>query len=167
MSVPFSRSLRSLHIDSFRASLIGMVLALFVVVGLIIWFFLARLTIYEYSTGFSVTEDGRFYASFQPESMPRIRSGQSALLRLTFSEDGQQVTLPALVVNKIPSENQVEILVMGGALPAGIDPGELSARVEVEAEYISPANLVMRASGQYLNREQMPVSPQRFQNQAP
>jgi hypothetical protein len=144
-----------------------MVLALIVVVALVAWFFLARLTMYEYSTGFSVTEDGRLYASFQPESMPRIRTGQSALLRLTFTEDNQQVTLPALVINKLPGDDQVEILVLGGELPAGIGPGDFSARVEVEAEYISPANLVMRASGQFLNQGQVPVSPQRFQNQAP
>ena len=167
MSVPFSRSLRSMKIDSFRASLIGMALALLIVIALVMWFFLAHITLYEYSTGVSVSEDGRLYASFQPESLPRIHVGQSALLRLNFAEDGQQVTLPAMVINKTPGEEQVEILVMGGELPAGSASGEFSARVEVEAEYITPANLVMRASGKYLNRGQVPVSPQRFQNPPP
>lgn len=51
---------------------------------------------------------------------------------------------------------------------SGLSAQELVGQVEVEAEYISPARLVMRASGQFLNNEgQVPVSPQRFQNERP
>ena len=34
------------------------------------------------------------------------------------------------------------------------------AEVEVEVEYVTPAELVLRASGKFLNRSQVPLSPQ-------
>lgn len=168
MAVPFSRSLRSMKIDSFRASMIGLILAAVLVVALIAWFFLARITLYEYSTGLTISDEGRIYATFRPESMPRVRVGQSGLLRLELGEEMGEVTLSVYVIDKQPDRNQVELLVVDGDIPSGLSADELLGQVEVEAEYISPARLVMRASGQFLNSEgQVPVSPQRLQNQQP
>lgn len=165
MTVPFSRSLRSLGIDSFRASLIGMILAVLIVFALIAWFFLAKVTLYEYSNSITFNEDGRIYAEFSSEAMPRLRPGESAILRITLPGENRQVSLPALVVNKDSSANQVELLVVGGNLPTGLSTDEITAVAEVEAEYISPARLVLRASGQYLNTgNQVPVSRQGNQN---
>ena len=94
MTVPFSRSLRSLGIDSFRASLIGMILAVLIVFALIAWFFLAKVTLYEYSSSITFNEDGRIYAEFSSEAMPRLRPGESAILRITLPGENRQVSLP-------------------------------------------------------------------------
>jgi hypothetical protein len=117
VTVPFSRSLRSLRIDSFRASVIGMILAMLIVFALIAWFFLAKVTLYEYSSSITFNEDGRIYAVFPPEAMPRLRPGQSAILRVSLPPDTRQMSLPALVVNKDTASNQVDLLGLGGNLP--------------------------------------------------
>lgn len=168
MAVPFSRSLRSMKIDSFRASLLGLILSAALVAALIAWFFLARITLYEYSTGLTVSEEGRIFATFRPESMPRVRIGQSGVLRLDLGDELGEAALPVLVIDKQSDRNQVELLVLDGEIPSSLSVDELIGQVEVEAEYISPARLVMRASGQFLNSEgQVPVSPQRPQNGRP
>lgn len=105
-----------MRIDSFRASLIGVILSVVLVTALIAWFFFARVTLYEYSTAFSITEDSRIYATFRPESMPRLRIGQSGLLRLELGEDRGEATLPVLVIDKQNDRNQVELLVVDGEL---------------------------------------------------
>jgi hypothetical protein len=157
-----------MKIDSFRASLIGLVLSALLVAALIAWFFLARVTLYEYSTALTITDDGQVLATFRPESMPRVRIGQSGLLRLDLGEELGEATLPVLVIDKRSDQNQVELLVMDGQLPDSLAIEELVGQVEVEAEYISPARLVMRASGQFLNSDgRMPVSPQRLPNEQP
>lgn len=151
MTVPFSRTLRSMNLDTFRATWIGLILALLLVAALIGWFFLATVTLYEYSSSVTFQPDGHIYAVFPEEAMPRLRVGQNGLLKLSLT-DGQgqnQISLPVLVVGKQPSQNQVEVLVMQGDVPAGISPEELSAQLEVAVEEISPGRLVMRASGQF------------------
>ena len=45
-------------------------------------------------------------------------------------------------------------------VPLDTQQGKLSGQVEVEVEYVTPAELVLRTSGKYLNRSQVPVSPQ-------
>jgi len=51
---------------------------------------------------------------------------------------------------------------MTDEIPTSALRGDLSnrAEIEVEVEYISPAALVLRASGKYLGGSQIPVSPQ-------
>lgn len=47
MSIPFSRSTRSLRTDSFRASTFQIIVAIAVIAGWAAWLFLARITLYE------------------------------------------------------------------------------------------------------------------------
>lgn len=151
MSVPFSRSLRSMHVDSFRASLIGMILAVLLVFALIGWFLLAKVSMYEYSSKVSFQDDGRIFATFEEDAMPRIRTGQTGILHLDLGEDTGQISLPILIVGKEADQNRAEFLVMEGTVPSGISVKEAPAQLEVEVEYISPIQLVMRASGQYFS----------------
>src|SRR4051812_21176609 len=51
MSTPFSRSMQSLAADGFRHSLLGMLLAAALLSAWTVWFFIARVTLYEVSAG--------------------------------------------------------------------------------------------------------------------
>ena len=42
--------MRSLRLDSFRATRIGLVFAIIIMLALIVWFFMARVTLYEVSS---------------------------------------------------------------------------------------------------------------------
>lgn len=167
MAAPFSRSLRSLQIDSFRVSLIGMILASAVLLALIAWFFMARITLYENSANIQIGEDGRFLATFRPETMARLQVGQNAILRLNPGAEGGLISLPAMVIDRSLSSNQVELLILADISPQAFAGGGITAQVEVEVESVSPAALVIRASGQYLGERQLPVSPQSSQGGSP
>jgi len=162
MSLQFSRSLRSLRIDSFRASRIGLILAVLNMSALIAWFFLAKVTLYEASSSVSFTEDGRLMATFSPESIKRIQPGQSAILRLTPGADQPTIAIPTLVFDVETGEDRVELLVMTSDFPETIPKEKLSGQVEVEVEYITPAELVLRTSGKVFTKNEIPVSPQNF-----
>ena len=112
MSLQFSRSLRSLRIDSYRASRIGLILGLINLSALIAWFFLAKVTLYETSSSISFTEEGRLIAVFTPESIKRIQPGQSAILRLNPGVDQPLINASALVYGVETEGNKVELLVM-------------------------------------------------------
>jgi hypothetical protein len=152
--------MRSLTIDSYRASRIGMILAAILMLALILWFLLARVSLYEISTDVTLTQDGRLLANFSPEAQGRIQPGQTASIRLTGGPEGQIVTLPATVVGKDPTTNQVEFWAIANDVPADVLQGNLSARVEVQVESITPARLLLRASGKYLGQPQTPLNTQ-------
>jgi hypothetical protein len=147
-------------LDSFRASRIGLILAGVNMALLLVWFFLARVTIYEVSDKINFVGDGHVIAIFQPEIVERIRPGQSALLRLEVDPEQAAITIPALVVGTERGGNQVELLVMLNDPALKTLQGKQPGQVDVEIEYITPVRLVMRASGKFLNSAQVPLSPQ-------
>jgi hypothetical protein len=152
--------MRALRLDSFRATRIGLVIAVLIMLALILWFFLAKVTLYEVSTTLETKPDGMILATFPGEARNRLRPGMPAILRLSQGADQPSLTLPAVVWNLPSDGEQVEILVLSGGEALNQQPGKLSGQVEVEAEYITPAALLLRTSGKYLNRSQVPVSPQ-------
>ena len=160
MSIQFSRSMRSLKVDSYRASLVGILLASVILLVLVVWFFTAHITLYEVSTSLSLTEDGLLMARFPAESMARIRPGQAAIVRLTVGSDQSVVSLPAVVFDVEPGSNDVEIAITADDVPENLLSGGIKGQVDVEADYVTPSTLVMRAMGKYLTRPQLSTSPQ-------
>jgi hypothetical protein len=163
MASPFSRSLRSLNADSFVPSLIGATLAMLMLLTWLIWFTLAQVTLYEITDNFIVEDKETIIALFPAQSQTQIHPGQSALLRLDVPIGAESATIPAVVVDVIPALNQdkleVELYVRSGLSPIPLHEG-MSGKVEIEVEYVSPAVLVMRATGQLMDAEQVMVSPQ-------
>lgn len=152
--------MRSLRLDSFRATRIGLVFAIIIMLALIVWFFMAKVTLYEVGSTLEWNADGKLMATFPKESLARLRPGMPAILRLPQGPDQPAITIPAVVFNLPREGEQVEILVLPSEVPLDTQPGKLSGQVEVEVEYVTPAELVLRTSGKYLNRSQVPVSPQ-------
>jgi hypothetical protein len=166
VSLQFSRSLRSLKIDSFRASRVALILAIVNIIILLVWFFLGRITLYEVSADLSLSEDERLEAVFSQEALARLYPGQSAILRFDAGPDQPLVTIPALLVDVDKNTRVAQFLIVGDDLPSNVMTGDLEgkAEIEVEVEYVSPAALVIRASGKYLGSSQIPVSPQDLGN---
>ena len=160
MSLPFSRSIRSLDIDSYRASRIGMILAIVIMILLFAWFFFVKVTLYEVSSDLTFTEDGYVLAYFPKEALSRIQSGQPVILRLYSDPDQAALTLPGLVISTEKDGEQVQILMISEEAFSLPPPEDLTGQAQVEVEYVTPATLVRRASGSFLNNSQFPVSPQ-------
>ncbi len=163
MSLQFSRSMRALRVDSFRPSRIGLFLAIILMGALIAWFFAAKVTLYENSASLQFTEDGRVLATFTPEGMKRVRQGQTAMLQIDAGTDQPAESLPAMVFDIQPDSNVAEILVKSAEVPESLKTGNLSGRVEVEVEYTTPAQLLLRVSGKFFGNNNIPVSPQTAQ----
>lgn len=160
MSIHFSRSMRSLNIDSFQASRVGLILGSVLVLALIVWFLFARVTLYAVSQEVGFNQDGRFIATFSKEEMARVKVGQGALVRI-FSGAEQPPLVVSGIVYDVPSGSQeAEILVMTEDLPENGLSQNATGQVEVEVEQITPLALVLRTSGKYLSGSQLPVSPQ-------
>ena len=157
--------MRSLNSDSYRASRIGLILAIVNMLALLAWFFFAKVTLYEVSDQVEFTQQGSVVALFSKDAMARIFPGQNALFKVDAGQDQPLVSLPSLVIDAPPDANQVELLIVADEIPIGLTEIDLGgkATVEVEVEYVTPAELVMRASGKFFSRSEVPVSPQNIQ----
>jgi len=130
--------------------MIGLALAIVTLVALIAWFLLGRIALYQSSTSAELQLDGQIVASFPVETFNKLKYGQNALLRLGQSGGLRAVSLPAVVFDTQGGNEQV-ILVLAdvSTLPDGVAEGT-KGRVDVETEKISPAELLLRASGKFL-----------------
>jgi hypothetical protein len=164
LSLHFSRSTRSINLDSYRAAHIGLILAVGVMLLLLAWFFLSRITLYETSNQVQFGQDGKIQASFSPEAFLRIQPGQAAILRLSLGADQPPVSVPVMIMRVNQKDKLAEFAQLDNRINLQELPPDLKGQVEVEVEHISPLALVMRASGKYLNSSQLPVSPQSIEN---
>ncbi len=160
MSTQFSRSMRSLKSDNFRASIIGMILFIVILVLLIIWFFGVETTLYEHSADVKLSPNEQFTAKFTDQAMERIQSGQYAVLKVKAGGDSRSVSVPAIVIGTQTESNQVEFVIVADDVPMDIFQEGLKGEVEVEVEYLTPAELVMQSSGSFSNQADIPLSPQ-------
>lgn len=166
MSLQFSRSLRSLNIDSYRTSRVALILAIINMIILLGWFAFGTVTLYEIGSEIRLSEDGSLAAKFPIEAVARLVPGQSGVLRIDAGQDQPLITAPVLLIDVDKNTGEATFLLMSDDLPESVLSADLSskAELEVEVEYVSPLTLVMRASGKYLGGRQIPVSPQELQN---
>ncbi|MDM8523696.1 hypothetical protein QUF80_10020 [Desulfococcaceae bacterium HSG8] len=163
MSNPFSRTTRSLKADSYSLSVTGLIIAALAMTAWCAWFFMSEVSVYRTSTSASVTgkdvlvsefpQDGRrareireksIIAQFLPGEIGDIRPGQAATVYLKGK--GQ---IPATVARVINQHDRalVELFArLDEDAPVHIQEGE-TGQVKIEVKYVSPASLVMHASG--------------------
>jgi len=108
MSLQFSRSIRSLRLDSFRVSKIGLILATIILALLLVWFFFAKVTIYESTDKIEFQTDGSVIATFTSEAIRRVEVGQRAVVRINVGKDQKPLSFPALVVDVNSKKNIAE-----------------------------------------------------------
>jgi hypothetical protein len=160
MSMPFSRSIRSLEIDSYKASRVGMILAILIMISIILWFFLAKITIYEFSSQIEFIGNDRITAIFPEEPIKKIKTGQPAIINLDLGSDLPRASLPAFVIGMDKERGAVELIVISENLHQIPLSEAITGQVQVEIEYVTPAALIRRASGMYVQDSQYPLSPQ-------
>jgi hypothetical protein len=149
MASPFARSLRSLEADKFSVSLIMTGVSVVIITIWLLWFFLARVTVYVDSNVFSVERTGYVTATFPTDDINDIRQGQTALVVLD-GELGEQLGILEASVYQIDrgtNETDIELFVpyYGNTL-AEVDDLP-SGRVRIEVETATPLDLIMRAIG--------------------
>ena len=163
MSLPFSRSIRSLNIDSYQASRIGMALGILIMVALLLWFFLVKVTIYEFSTDLDYKETGILTAGFPKENLKKITAGQPAIIQIDLGPNQPDITLTGMVVETDSTQETAELVILSEEITQIPLDEDISGQVQVEVEYVTPAMLVRRASGMYVNNSQFPISPQEIE----
>ncbi|HYP26667.1 MAG TPA: HlyD family efflux transporter periplasmic adaptor subunit [Blastocatellia bacterium] len=124
MSVNFSRSMRSLAVDSFRPSVLGFTLSAILLLAWLSWFFLARVSVYELS------ETARLEVGAAVHPVVAPVGGRVAAVHMTV---GQEVRAGDLLA-EIDSQGERLQLSEAKALLAGLSPQLAALRDEVRAE---------------------------------
>ena len=137
-------------------------LAIITILVLFAWLFFGKVTVYASSQEVHIQGD-KAIAVFSEEDFNRLKIGQKAILRFSPSQDQPMVGIPAVVYDFQRQNNAVEFLITNlEAIPGELNPEKsgIRGRADVEVEYVTPAGLLMRSSGKFLNQVQLPVSPQ-------
>ena len=177
MSIPFSRSLRSIQMDSTSWSITGLTLSLLLLGSWMLWFFVSPVSIYEISKDVSVNEQGKIVAKFSPKALERMESGQNASIRVEFkassaSSSNGGKTIPKImtfagIVMKLPmmevDENgKVELSALDDEfyyLLQNNDLQGMKVEVEVEVERVTPFVLLQRAARELTTSSQSNTLP--------
>lgn len=138
--IAFSRTLRALDADNFRISNIALVLMLALLGAWVWWFVSAGVPQYEISREVRI-EPNRIIATFAPRALERVRPGQVATLQL----DGVSIPGRVIAVGLDAASGQARAVL----LPATETPPPAAAHAEaaIEVERVSPAALMLRATG--------------------
>ena len=172
MAIAFSRSIRSLKMDSFRFSVFGLALAVVLLIAWMAWFFLARISIYEMSKDAKLGDGGSISAKFPAERMEMIQAGQTAIIQIegktppngngaesTSGNNERAITAQAMVMKVLKAaegekEGQVDLMLIDEfyaqeLLFAAGDTSPAKLMVQIEVERVAPFALIQRAARQY------------------
>ena len=121
VSLQFSRSLRSLKLDSYRVILaVAMILAIINMVILLGWFVFGNVTLYEVSEDITLGDDGVLVGMFPQDAVTRLVPGQAAVLRIDAGQDQPLVTAPALLIDVDDASGMAQFLVLTTDIPESV-----------------------------------------------
>lgn len=146
MTVKFSRSVRSIQADSLVPVLVGIVFLTLLMVGWILWLFLAQVPTYATSTRATYQPEGYLIAEFPPDAREEIRRGQLAQFQ-PLATNRKALVIPSVVTDVDELTGQVRLILR-------IDPKEFTplpvgttGQVKVITKQTSPVLIVLRAAG--------------------
>ncbi len=165
MAVPFAQTTRSLNADRGIAALILLALFSLLLTSWLIWAFTARFSVYAVSETRQILLDDTVTTTFTTDAAKGLRVGQKALIYLDAPPLSEPIVLPAQVIDVqavgggakvqvVPDFRQIEAAPMNAEILAAFSQ-PVAGRVEVEAETLSPAVLVLRSAG--LNADTAPL----------
>ncbi len=131
--IAFARTLRALNADDFRASKLGLALAVILLGAWAWWMLAARIPQYETTANVRI-EQGHAIAYFS--STNQIRPGQRAFVKL-----GSE-TFPARV--ETVAADHAELVVTNNQQPTTIS---IAATADIEISRVSPASIALRTLG--------------------
>jgi len=157
--------MRSIEADSFRPSMVGLILALVLLMGWGIWFVAARITLFETAQATQVSTDGEVLVEFPSEKQPVFKIGQYGWLHVAQPDGEGTIDLPAVLmdIRHDPAKNSVELelFAMDNPNEPVLETG-MQAQVEIATGHLSPAELVIRASRQANTTPNLSLSPQQL-----
>jgi hypothetical protein len=144
----FARTTRTLTNDTFRPSLIGLILAVLVLAGWGLWFALARTPLYATSIGARLNGDGQVTATFDGSHIGRIRRGQEAVVLdgVSGSALRAQVMEVADPYQNRLDPNSVRLFVYS-TIPLEQSPSQVRVRVGDESPLITLLRLGANVPG--------------------
>ena len=169
MATPFSRTIRSLQNDEGKGTQILLLVAIFFAILWAAWFLTAKVPYYESSRVFRVVGYGReihrtvwngnsgkvqkfqgktVVARFPESVLPRIRSGQNALIRLE-GDPAQTIHAKVIRVYSGSTGKRGNVRLLAEIPPSGQDPFRKNRKGEVKVEVgqVAPAVMIARTSG--------------------
>jgi len=163
MSIPFTQSLHALYADQGRVSLGGIGLALLLLLLWAAWFVTPSLPVYTNGELLRLTRSGDLVAMFPAQAYDQLRPGQAARIYPAHSS-GSAVALPATVL-------EIDLNDRGDAVEVRFYPEStvdldalfsngVTGQATVETATISPAVLLMRTTGQFVETPPVSLSPQ-------
>lgn len=138
--IAFGRTLRALDADGFRISNLVLVFVVALLGAWIWWFAGAGVPQYEISRDVRI-EPNRFIATFPARVLDHVRPGQTATLQL----DGVTIPAKVIAIGMDAASGQVRAVLL--PLTQTAPPAAANAQAAIEIERVSPAGLVLRASG--------------------
>ena len=143
MSIPFSRSTRSITNDSFRPSLIALAIGMIFLAAWGAWFVFARVSLYDTSTDVQIGRDGSIVAKFSADQLGQIRPGQEATVTGTAPNETYRAQVLE-VANR--SSNRMEPNTVRLHVYSPQPLKQAPSEVKVQVEEISPLQLLARTS---------------------
>ncbi|MEZ4663362.1 MAG: hypothetical protein R2911_37945 [Caldilineaceae bacterium] len=165
--------MRSLQADRGIGTLVGLGVALTLFLLWIIWFLWAPIARYETGVLVGITRDGWVVAEFPVAAWQSIQQGQTAFIRLdptvaaNSGQNGSSIpsqtvaAIPAIVANVLgqPTNDGFQVSFAVQEYTPALE-GRIAGEVAVEIEQLTPALLVARASGQFVDTPALSLSPQ-------
>lgn len=161
MFVAFADTVRSLQTDRNRFSLVSLSLVALLLGGWLIWFFCAPVTLFETGQIVQTSSDGVVVAHFPHAAHTRLQLGQAVQLYLANTEQHEAISATVAEVASQATDDQLQVIIFAdidspniGSLQDG-----LSGQAIVAVEQVSPAKLVMRATGQGVDTPPVSFGP--------
>ena len=153
MATPFERSMRSLEVSDPRKLIVALITTILLLVLWLLWFFLARITIYQISQPIDITESEVIIAKFPLEASQVLKPGQVANL-IIDGNIGVDLGPISGSVAQISREAEVGIVEVSIFMNWEQVPQlyslsnlvDLTGKIQIEVEQVSPATMVIRAA---------------------
>lgn len=147
MSLSFSRSMRSLHSDSFRPSLVTLIIVSVLVAAWLAWLVFAPITLYATSSDWQSQRDGSLIVRLPQEAIARVRPGQTAIVEIQNNANPSPQQFPAIVADT-PSrtQNRLEPDTVRVTLLSDKLSKDATGQIKIVIEKVSPLTLITRAT---------------------
>lgn len=146
MTIPFSKTTRSLQSDRFLSRSIWLILALALLALWLTWFTQAKISMWAESKEASLRTASDIEAIFPSDAFFQLEIGQAGRFVLNDAPNQTPIVLPATITGIDPQDDGLLVrlaLNEAGQSISGLQSG-LTGRVEVEVARLSPLDILLQ-----------------------